>query len=778
MRINTDHISSLLHYRPLALPAMLCIVAVMLSVSCSTTKRLEDDEVLYTGVTDFDIYTPDGKNDLPDNVYYPAFDAINVKPNGSILSPYYRSPIQIGLWIYNSWNDSTKSKLRRWIYERMAADPVLISDVRPEVRVQMVNSILEDNGYFGSKTSYELKYSKRDPKQAQIHYIVRATEPYHYSDISFYNANTPLAHYIDSLAKKESHLRVGTRYCTDSLSAVRNNITNTLRNRGYYFFRPEYIEFLADTTHGSRQVSLRMTLASGIPEKALRKYYVGKVLAEVKNYFGAGVPDTIQARNCTLVKYKPIRLRNNLVPSCIAMRHGRTFTVRGLETTQENLSRLGVFSSIDVEVTPLDSLTGDTIDIKLKCRLDMPLETKFEIQAVSKSNSYIGPSAVVSLTNKNIFGGAEKLSTELKLSYEWQTGNKSKGKLDAYEIGLNFNLAFPRLLAPKFVDRSRRYINWTNITLGMDFVNQPKYYKMIDYSMGFNWEWHSNRYSLNSFSPFTLKFTHLFSYSEEYLIMAFQNISIANSFEDKFIPMMTYSYTYDRQYHNNHKINWNVTLSEAGNVAYGLWALAGAKSGEDEKKLLGSPISQFIKAQTQLVYSYQFYPDNWLVSRVFVGAEHAFGNSSVLPFSEQFYVGGSNSLRAFPLRSIGPGSYHEDSEILRLYSQTGTFKYEMNFEYRFPIYGIIRGAAFIDAGNVWLLQKDEYRPGGELTLKSFFKDMALGTGVGLRVDMDYIVVRADLGIGLHNPYDTGINKYFNMKFKDSLSLHLAIGYPF
>lgn len=758
----------------------LCVIAsaVALAVgSCSTTKRLEDGEVLYTGVKKISINTTDGDK-FPGEVKSQVVEAVDVKPNGSLYSPYYRWPVQPGLWVYNNWNDSAKSGFKHWLYELLVSDPVLISDVKPELRVEMLNSVLNDNGYFGSKVEYELLYNKKDRKQARINYSIDVLPPYRYRNISFFKANTPLENTIDSLARRESHLREGARYCTDSLSVVRINITNYLRNKGYYFFRPEYIEFLADTTKtDARQVDMRLVLADNIPEKALQKYYVGNIEAVVQNYFGIGVPDTMVARNCTVVKYNPIRLRKNLVPSNISMRKGRLFTVRGLERTQENLSRLGIFSSVNIDVTPLDSVRGDTLDVTLRCRLDMPLETKFEIQAASKSNSYIGPSAVLGLTNKNIFGGGEQLRSELKFAYEWQTGKKAQSKLNTYEVGLNFTLAFPRLLAPKFVDRSRRYINWTNINMGFDLVNQPKYYKMFDFNIGFNWEWHANRHSLNSFSPFTLKYTHLFDYSDEFLEIVGSNASLADSYSSKFIPMMTYSYTYDRQISKNKKINWNITLSEAGNVAYCVMALAGSPKGTDEMEFFGTPMSQFVKLQTQLVYSYQFHPDNWLVTRVFLGAEHAYGNSADVPFSERFYVGGSNSIRAFPVRSIGPGSFHEDYAFYMFYNQTGTFKYEMNLEYRFPIFSVLKGAMFIDAGNVWLLKKLDYMPGGELTLKSFVKDMALGTGVGLRADMGFIVVRADLGIGLHNP-TSDVTKYFNMPFKDSLSLHLAIGYPF
>ena len=172
--------------------------------------------------------------------------------------------------------------------------------------------------------------------------------------------------------------------------------------------------------------------------------------------------------------------------------------------------------------------------------------------------------------------------------------------------------------------------------------------------------------------------------------------------------------------------------------------------------------------------------DSWLYSRVAVGAAHAYGNSSQVPYSEQFYVGGANSIRAFTVRSIGPGSYNAPpGQPDDYFDRTGTFKFEANVEYRFPIAGILHGALFVDTGNVWLLKNDPMRPGGTLRAKSFLRDLALGTGLGLRVDISMLVIRGDLGIGIHAPYDTGKRGYYNMRnFGSSLAFHLAIGYPF
>lgn len=210
------------------------------------------------------------------------------------------------------------------------------------------------------------------------------------------------------------------------------------------------------------------------------------------------------------------------------------------------------------------------------------------------------------------------------------------------------------------------------------------------------------------------------------------------------------------------------------------WAIYRACGKQGEKELFGTPFSQFVKGQTQLVWGRRLTGDIWLVSRVAAGAAHAYGNATEVPYSEQFYVGGANSIRAFTVRSIGPGSYTpQEGTPEENFDRTGTFKFEANTELRFPLFGPLHGAVFLDTGNVWLLKDDPLRPGGTLRASSFLRDLALGTGAGLRLDIGILVVRADLGVGIHAPYDTGRSGYYNMtSFKNSLAFHLAIGYPF
>ncbi len=756
------------------------IVAVAMS-SCSTTSRLADGEVLYTGVKKVQYNQPDTAKIDP-AVQDQIFEAINVKPNNPLYSPYYRTPFPIGLWVYNHWRER-ESGLMGWLYRKLVAQPVLISRVRPEARVNMINTLLNNNGYFSSSASYALNYSKSNSRKASITYNIDVKQPYRLGKITYMGDNTPITCFIDSVARTDPYLQTGKRYCLDSLNNVRINIVNKLRDAGYYFYRPEYIQYEADSTTEKGIIDIHLVKSANIPNMAMVRYYTRRVVATVEGYYGGGTADTLQLSNCTLVKMNPVRIKDNVIPSCLSKHmEGRPFKVGSMDRIQLRLSRLGIFSGINMNVMPVDSLTPEgngLLDLAIKCTLDKPLEIKLEVQGTSKSNSFIGPGLETSLSHNNMFGGGEQLTWNLNASYEWQTGKGSSYKnsdFNSYEFGTDLTLAFPRLLAPKFIDRSRRYLNWTRMSVNADLMNRPSYFKMAQFGAKFSWEWHANKRSLNEFTPFKLTYSKVISKTAAFDSAMNANPAIAQSFKNTFIPMMEYTYTYDNSFGPNN-ITWSSTISEAGNVFAGIWAACGSKG---TKRLFGTAFSQFIKVQSQLVWTRSLGGEKKVVGRVFVGGAHAYGNSSHVPYSEQFYIGGANSVRAFTVRTIGPGSYHPSVQNTKAYyDQTGTFKFETNWEYRFPIFSYFKGAFFVDAGNVWLLKADPMRPGGELKMKNFFKELALGTGLGLRFDMNMLVVRADVGVGIHAPYDTGKSGYYNMtSFKNSLALHIAIGYPF
>jgi outer membrane protein assembly factor BamA len=756
-----------------------CALMLILA-SCSTTRRIDDDELLYTGIKKIDYLSTDegSKANVPADVRDQITEVVDVHPNNYISLLGCRSPLPLGLWVYNNWSNP-ESGFKHWIYEKLVEEPVLVTSVRPEVRTHMIDEILSDNGYFRSNTTYNL-ISGRNKKKASVQYNITPGPAFTFNRVELLPDTTLLNHYIDSVASRSSYLREGSRYCTDSLSAARVRITNVLRNRGYYYFKPEYIEYLADTVVHPGSVTLRLDLSSNISEDAAERYRTGDVKIYVNSYRGrAKTVDTISTSVGTLFLQQPNRFRQSVVTDNVTFRRGKIFSVRDMDRTQTYLSRLGVFSAVSIDAERDTLSDKKVLDVAINCTLDRPLEASIEVNASSKSNSYIGPGVTLGVTNRNIFGGGEQLAVSLTGSYEWQTGHDNAGGIfNSYEAGITTSLSFPRLLAPRFIPRRRRQINWTRFSLNADLLNRPHFFKMAQFNMSMSYDWQATRRATMSYTPFKLTYTKLLNTTQEFDSIMAANPAVALSFENQFIPQMAYSYNYERTYNANNKVNFTFSVQEAGNIFWGIYKLAGVNG---EKELFGTPFSQFVKGQMQLVYSRRVAgTDSWLVCRGAVGAAHAYGNSSEVPYAEQFYCGGANSVRAFTVRSLGPGSYHDANvSSTGYFDQTGTFKFEANLEWRFPLVGIFNGALFVDSGNVWLLKNDPARPGGKLDGSTFLKDLAVGTGAGLRVDLGMIVVRGDLGIGIHAPYDTGKSGYYNMtSFKNSLAFHLAIGYPF
>ena len=758
---------------------IVAILSLVVLAACSTTSRLTEGDVLYTGVKKLCVLSADSTS-VPSDLSSGISEIINVPANNSWYSPYVRSPFPLGLWLYNHW-DENATGLKGWIYRKFAEEPVLMSDVRPDLRMKMVEDLLDKNGYYGSTTSYDLVYSKKNHRKARVLYHVHVAYPKKISEIIYLDDTTELSASINKYMKRDKYLQLNAVICNDSLSVARTRVTNRLRNKGYYYFRPEYITFLADTVQTPGKVVVKMEYADNIPEKALWKYEVGNISTLVMRNDQTGTPDTLQTDRGTVVKMIPCRLRNSLIPSCIAFKTGETVNVRRLTNTQTYLSRMGIFDYISMNATSLDSVKTNKLDFDITCHLDKPVETQFEANLTSKSNNYLGPGLSYQVLNRNIFGGGERLTVKFDAAYEWQIG-KVDGKrsdFNSYEFGLETELAFPRLLAPKFIPFIKRELAWTRFSLGGTVMNRPKFFKMVQFDFGWTYDWSASRYSQNNVTLFALKYNKLLSTTEEFDKTMDQNPSIALSFMDQFIPKCGYTYTFDKSFgkrRDDQQFTLQVGFTEGGNLFSGIWALAGNKG---TKELFGTPFSQFVKATLQMVYSKRIVGEQRLVGRLYLGAAHAYGNSQEVPYAEQFYVGGANSIRAFAVRSIGPGSYHSESFATNgYYDQTGTFRFEMNAEYRFPIVSLLKGALFVDAGNIWLLKNDESRPGAKIS-SDFLRQLALGTGLGVRLDMSMIVVRLDLGIGIHLPYETGKSGYYNMtRFKDSLALNLAIGYPF
>lgn len=753
--------------------------------SCSTTRKLTEGEVLYTGVKKMKIEIP--KDVKMENIQKSAVSSpLSYPANNSLYAPYIRSPFPIGLWVYN-WHIKKEKGFKYWLYRKLSKKPVLISTVQPELRLKMVDNNMKDFGFFGVKSGYEVISDKRNPKKAKISYWVKIPEPFRYGTVELWGWNPPM----DSLVQrymKYSELKTGEQYDVNILAQERDRISKLLRNNGYYYFQPDYIEFLADTTRQPLTADMRIGLKQGIPPRAFLPYKMKNVELVLTGSDGNGKLDSINRDGVNIIYTRPENLKPNIVMRSLKLLPGQLYSAARQNSTQVNLVQLGVFKYANVNITPADTLTEKTLNMKINADFALPVETEIEVDVASKSNNLLGPGLILAINNRNLFKRGENFSLKFTGAYEWQIGgNKNAGKnsglINSYEIGLNANLSVPRLLVPKFLKTEKDRQERTHFQIGTDFLNRHSYFRMVSFWGSATYDYNSSRRNYHSIVPFKLNYTYLLRTSHDFDSTMNANPAVAQSFKNQFIPSMSYTYTYDRTptYRNPNRISWQTSVTQAGNIIAGVQYLAGNREGQG-KTILNNRYSQFLKTTTELIVYKRLNENSLLATRFMGGLGYAYGNSRVMPYSEQFYIGGANSIRAFQIRSIGPGSYHVENKSSTAYlDQTGDIKLEGNIEYRFKIYGQFHGALFADAGNVWLLRKEAERPGGEFRVKGLWKEIALGTGGGLRYDFTYLVIRVDLGVALHAPYDTGKPGYFNIRnygFKDGLVLNLAIGYPF
>ena len=760
-----------------------CLFYLLFFSACSTTKKLAEGEVLYVGVKKMKIETP-AKVKLNGTQKSGVTGPLSVKPNNPLYSPYVRTPFPIGLWVYN-WNIKKEKGFKWWLYRKLAKKPVLISDVQPELRLKMVENNMKNFGFYGIRSHYEIIPKKRNPRKARISYRVDLPEPFRYGTIQLWGWQ-PDMDTIVRASMRFSELKTGEQYDINILNEERQRISDRLRNRGYYFFQPDYIEFLVDTTVGNKIADVRIGLKQGIPANAFQVYKIRNVDVVLTGNEGLGGLDSMVCDSVKIIYEPPVTLKSNVLVRAVKVRPGQTYSAIRQSRTQAAFVQLGVFKFANMTITVPDSIGRNVLDMQISGDFALPIETEIETDVSSKSNNLLGPGLTLGVTNRNMFKRAETFGVRLTGSYEWQIGGNKEatgnsGLMNSYELGLNFNLSVPRLLIPRFLQSKRDRREQTQFQIGTDLLNRHNYFRMISFWGSATYDFNSSYRNYHSVVPFKLNYTYLLRTSQAFDSVTLRNPAVAQSFRNQFIPSMSYTYTYDRTatYRNPNRLFWQTSLTQAGNIIAGVQYLAGNHKGEG-KRILKNRYSQFLKLTSELIGYKAVDNNNQLAMRLMGGIGYAYGNSKVMPYSEQFYIGGSNSIRAFHIRSIGPGSYHPVETKYSYLDQTGDIKLEGNIEYRFKIYERFRGALFLDAGNVWLLKKEEQRPGGEFRVKGLPKEIALGTGFGLRYDFSYIVIRADLGIPIHAPYATGKSGYYNItgSFWKGLVLTLAIGYPF
>ena len=805
------------------LPFYLFTLLLFLS-SCSLTKNIPEDDQLFRGLKEI-VYIDEEDSNLPESkaledqkeaMKEEIEVALATIPNGSLFfSSYYAAPWSWRLWVYNTFG-SKESKFAKWMTKSFGKAPVLMSQVNPALRASVATSVLRNNGYFRGEVTYE-PVPLKNPKKSKLRYTVRLDSLFTVDSLAYTGFTDSLQQLIDS-TREETLIPKGSPFSVSALDGERSRISTLFRNNGYYYFTPSYTTYFADTIAVPNKTQLRLQMVDGLSEETLKKWYIGHIDVQFRKTARETLNDSIQRRHLTIHyngKSSPISPRTILKD--LALRPRQPFSLENYQKSASKINATGVFSS---------TRTGtDSLDLTVNCVFDKPYDFYCGMDVIGRTIGRWGPQVKIGFTKRNAFKGGEKLDISLHGSNEWQNGAGSE--MNTFQYGAEASLEFPRIIAPFYnSDRIRRDKDGrpkprrfyaaptTYAKVSTDVIRRPDYYKMHIVSGEWTYRWQTSANSRHEFSPLTINYQYMNSYTEKFEQYADSNYYIAATMGDRFIPKMRYTYTYTSPSNYRNPIRWETTVEEAGNIVSLYNRRGGHSFNEKNKTLFKNPYSQFIRLETDFTKTWSIGTYSSLVGHVNAGAIFSYGNSAESPFTEMFYAGGANSIRAFPVREVGPGRLTMAGVRNRQMSylvRNGELKFVANLEYRQPLFGNLHGAVFIDIGNTWKLKDPDYSEelaniekmyetdpqkaeemaeDLDFTLwwvdlmkykpSRFFEDIAIGTGIGLRYDLGFLVIRLDWGFAIHNPeFSFTRTGYFNVgSFKDMQTLHFAIGYPF
>lgn len=757
------------------------VVFAMLA-GCSSTSSLDDGEQLYIGTKSVRY-----QNYEPNAHFIATQEEINASlaaaPNGAFMGSSSIRLLPWRLWIYNA-TEGRNGPIAKWLNSSFGDPPVLMSDVNARLRSSVAKSTLNSYGYFHGRVDYD-ELTQKNPKLGKIAYTIDCGPLFTYDSIAY--VNYPLQ--MDTLISQsldEAVIHRGDGFSVSELDGERQRLAKLFRNNGFYFYEPGYSSYLADTTAVPEKVQLRLQLADSLDQKVYKKWYIGRTDIFLRKASEHTTTDTVSRRSLTVHfngRRSPIRPRAIL--SNMKLRPGQPFSEALYAESMARLTANNTFSMVDISFEPRDTMRRgrNLLDMKIDCIFDKPYTISLEGNLTGKTSSRIGPGAQLKFTKRNAFRGAENLSLNLYGSYEWQiggSGSRNKLGLNSYEYGGDVTLEIPRLLLPARIRRRWDYQPSTILKASNQVISRGSFFNRHIMSGELTYMVQPTEVSKHIFSPLILEYDYMNRKSAEFDTILNNNPYLKMSMKDQFIPKLRYTYTYTSRARLRNPITFEATFSESANLLSGIYCLTGKGWSDKNKHILKNPYAQFLKLEADFTKKWRVGEKTDVVAHVNGGVIYAYGNSDESPYSEQFYVGGANSIRAFSVRSIGPGRYHTDQAGASYLEQTGDIKFVANLEYRPHFFGSLYGAVFLDAGNVWAMKSNETR-GAESVFKwnSIMKDMALATGVGIRYDLDFFVIRVDWGVGLHMPYDTGKSGFFNIRrFKDVQSIHLAVGYPF
>lgn len=734
-------------------------------ISCSVKRFIPNDEKLYNGAAIK--ITNSNKIKGISNLEEELQELLRPTPNSKFLGS------RVGLYYHYKTQQGKKGFLTKFMNKKYGEKPIYYSNVSQNKVIDLIKNRLDNRGFFNSQVTATVKENKYTKS---IVYHIDLTEPYVLETYQLENDSLPIYKAIKE-ELKTTLLKKGTRYSLESFKQERIKIDENLKDKGYYNFNQDFIIFEADTNqYNNKRFDLYLRLKKETPKKALNPYQINKITV----YPNHNLDQKNKALDSTEYKgihflqdtvfFKPKRLRNYLL-----LNKDDLYNANNSKITSKRLSSIGTYKYVNIQFdekndTEKDSLGSLEANIYLS-----PLNKRslgIELQAVTKSNNFAGPGLSINYLNRNLFSGGELLNITATAAYETQLGNNTQN-LNGLKVSLGASLTFPRLISPwDLTGRFKYGVPKTKISFDSEFISRSSLYGLASFTSSFGYHWDANKYLTHQINPININYVRLFNTSTEFETILGNNPFLKSSFDQQFIAGFTYNLTYSELGRNNNKNQFYISsnLDIAGNAL----SLLSNKSGGDTKYFLGLEYAQYAKVDVDLRYYFGLGKEKTLITRLYGGLGIPYGNSDILPFTKQFFAGGPYSVRGFTSRSIGPGTYNGSTTNSTYFDSSGDIRLEANLEYRFPMYSLIKGALFVDAGNVWLYNNDDNSLEGGQFSSNFMDELAASVGAGVRVDIQSFVIRLDLATPVKQPTSTSLS---TIKLSNTI-LNFAIGYPF
>ncbi len=743
-------------------------------------------------------FIPEGKSLVKSNKI--TIEGKKTKISKSGLSNYitlkpYKSTFQTKIpnWIYYKSERRPKSTVWKWFNERFGRDPIYYDETEANNSSTQMMRYLDNVGYFHSKVTHTVKTRG---KRSKITYHVYPTQPYKVNHIEYVINDSLIRSYIMRDSTKFD-INEGDIYNAYTLDNVREIITERMKNSGYYYFNRDDIFFEVDSNYLDHSLAITMRLKDN--KLSYKKYYIRDI--SIYPNFNVFRMNDKPTDSASLTVEAGLRKRKNVwdfyyfdtpqvkpqtFKQSIHIIEGLPYNLRSVTSTYRALGNYKLLRNINIEFDTVSS-PHDSLNL-LDCRITMQQSEKHSITLQGEgtnSGGDLGIKGSLSYSNKNIFHGAETFQLSLKGGFEAQkllgteAAESGKNVFNTWEFGLTASLHFPKFLGPfSSFTFARDYQPTTSLSLGVNTQTRYYYSRYIS-SASYTYDWKSNYRLGQNFSPFHLNSVKIANINPTF--QADLDSETSQRKKAQYTSHLIFGTRYSMVY-NTQRINQTgsffyirTDFESSGNLLslFNQTKLM-TQSEDGHHELFGMRYAQYLRGSFDIRQHLNLGEDLWFVMRQFVGLGIPYGNSQDMPFERSFYGGGANGLRGWLYRTVGPGGYVPISDDIE---KTGDLQLEFNAEYRFPLYNIVNGAIFIDAGNVWTYHPNESLPNSEFNFNTFYKQLAVDAGFGIRLDVSFLILRFDFAYAMRNPYPTN-GSYWRFGQGNNLRMQAGIGYPF